>query len=438
MNNAERKIFSAHTKAGQYCNQGLTPTEALVKAANAEDLNPEMTRRVSEMLNISLTKSFMKSASDKTATFPLADCERAIKEVFAGEIHAKTASVAAGINWDCHAGSFSVTRKIDNSGDHPFFKVAKVEQKENINDLVMQAEGAKAQLRTEISKRAQDLLSTESEALTLYSNLISWFRRSDNHDKYAAFEEQCYGEYGTEVGHYLNSIYEHLNEGTERGDNSNLKLAFYFKPDEANLMFDSLMAKSDGISKSASELIIAKTALNSFDEQIGSFYKQAMGNTKVAGAADDMLDFGKKKADFSLLEDPRLEAAMTSHSQQGTGNFAKGLEAEANRIYKQPKDEADLEVDNIRRQAILADLMNNDEIISAQEPTHVESAYNTLLQISPKSTLHREVVRSVLRNATAQQAIDPFTAKQLADLEGQHLKNDALAKGKSPTPGQTA
>ena len=431
MNTAERKIFAAHKKAGQYCVEGLDPTSALIKAANLDELNPEMTRRVSEMLNISLTKSFMKSASDKTASFPLADCEKAIKEVFAGEVHAKTAAVLSDLNWELEGKSLSITRKIDTSNDHSLFKVAKTETKEDINHLVKQAEGAKDLLRAEISKRAQDLLSAEAKALRTYTDIISHFRQNAYlPQKFAQFEERCYSEYGLDVGQYLDSIHVQLNEGTDRGDSDSHKKAFYFEPDSANLLFDSLMNQTDQISKQASELVIAKAAFGSFDSQINQFYKQALGGKpEVAGCAGDMIDLSKKKADFSLLSDPRLEAAIASRGQQGSESFTKGLEAAQNRIYKRPGDETDMEMDNVRRQAILADLMSNDDIISGQEPGNVQSAYNTLLSISPRSTLHREVVRSVLRNATAAQAIDPFTAKQLADLEGQHLKNEKIEKG---------
>ena len=82
--------------------------------------------------------------------------------------------------------------------------------------------------------------------------------------------------------------------------------------------------------------------------------------------------------------------------------------------------------------------MNNDEIISKQNPQDVASAYNTLLSLSPSTTLQREVVRSVLRNSTANQATDPFTASQISMLEQSKLRNKLLNDPSTSAKGMMA
>jgi hypothetical protein len=74
------------------------------------------------------------------------------------------------------------------------------------------------------------------------------------------------------------------------------------------------------------------------------------------------------------------------------------------------------EMQNVQREALVRDLMANDEIISSYDPEVVVSAYNTLSQLAPKASLIPDVARSVLRYATAQ-SIDPHYASQLVELE---------------------
>lgn len=433
MNTAERKIFNAHQLAGSYCNQGSSPTEALVKVANDVELNPEMVRRVSEMLNVSLTRNFLKSASDKTSTFPLADAESAIKQVFTETTNSKVAAV----DWGSSEGSFTVEAIYSNDAPFSFSKTASVKPTGNLADLVRQAEGAKGQLRLEISKLAQDQLSSETRALDHYTRLVGHFTQSHNTSSYATFENQSFMDYGDKVAGILDHVFAHLPENTERGDTDYSKEASYFEPSDANRLFDALILETHTSATIVDALHAKRAELRDFESKIEQYYLHALGGAqKKASSALSLLDF-KKKADLSVglpFANP-LEAAIGAHNTQSAGSYATGLEKEQEGLYKRPKDEADMEVDNIRRQAILAELMSNDDVISGQQPEHVRSAYETLLQISPKSTLHREVVRSVLRNATAQQAVDPFTAKQLSDLEGQHLKNKALSEGKLPAPG---
>jgi len=426
MNTTERKIFAAHKKAGEYCGSGMAPTKSLIKVANENDLNPEMTKRVAEMLNISLTKSFMKSASDKTANFPLADCKEAIDEIFTKVAIHKVAKEEP----NSFSSRHSIRRKYTNSNDHEFFVFDKTaDYKENISDIVMQAEGAKSNLKVEISKCAQDLLKVESECLNSYSDIISHFRTSVDPSAYSKFETQCYSDYGSKVAHYLDSIYEHLNEGTERGDVEVCKRAHYFVQRDINNKFDALMQQTLEINKLAKLVEERKEDLKNFEANTYEFYKKVANDGKEEVTDySDLIDFSLSKVAADelpeIMQSRGLNAVMSADDSQ--------LSKERTRLNKFPEDSFDLQVDNIRRQAILSDLMNNDEIISKQNPQDVASAYNTLLSLSPSTTLQREVVRSVLRNSTANQATDPFTANQIAMLEQSKLKNKVLTEGGIP------
>jgi hypothetical protein len=68
--------------------------------------------------------------------------------------------------------------------------------------------------------------------------------------------------------------------------------------------------------------------------------------------------------------------------------------------------------------------MIDDPIISEANPDDVISAYKSLVELSPKVSTNKEVVRSVLRQSIASVAISPYDAKTWTDLEDNINKID--------------
>ena len=74
-------------------------------------------------------------------------------------------------------------------------------------------------------------------------------------------------------------------------------------------------------------------------------------------------------------------------------------------------------VNNLRRQLILQDLLVRDKVLSQENPDAVAAAFRSINQISPDTTLNKEVLRSMLRGAVQSVALSPYDAKTLADLD---------------------
>ena len=88
MNAAELKISQALDHAVDLKREGKTPNEAAIGGAKRAGLNPDMTDRLVEALNIALTNSTIRKMEDKTASFPIADKSTVISEVF-GDLEPK-------------------------------------------------------------------------------------------------------------------------------------------------------------------------------------------------------------------------------------------------------------------------------------------------------------------------------------------------------------
>ena len=82
----------------------------------------------------------------------------------------------------------------------------------------------------------------------------------------------------------------------------------------------------------------------------------------------------------------------------------------------------------MQRGLILDDLINNDPEISGADPEDVSRAYQTIIELSPETSLRKDVVRSVLREMVNTQAVSPYDAKTLTDLETSLQKRMALGR----------
>lgn len=74
-------------------------------------------------------------------------------------------------------------------------------------------------------------------------------------------------------------------------------------------------------------------------------------------------------------------------------------------------------MNNLRRQLILQDLLVRDKVLSQEDPNTVAAAFRSINQISPDTTLNKEVLRSMLRSVVQSVALSPYDAKTLADVD---------------------
>jgi hypothetical protein len=95
---------------------------------------------------------------------------------------------------------------------------------------------------------------------------------------------------------------------------------------------------------------------------------------------------------------------------------------------------ANLTMENMERQLLLQELMLTDPILSKVSPQRVAKAYEQILRLSPQVSKEKEVVRAMLRQAVASQAVAPHDADQWTRLDTDILKrrmiSDSYLRGK--------
>lgn len=430
MNSAETKIHKAFRKASQYCTEGMDPSDALSKSVTENDLNADMTKRAAEMLNIYLTHDFMRKAKDKTASFPLADVPRVLKQAFMNPMEPRNESGNS---------TTVVVRKKKASAEtqHVKWAASQDEAPREIADLVEQLNGSIKLAEINVSKLRSENERAVNGSMDSYVKLVESFRESGKTAGFAEFEKNVVSEYGSQAIEYMNNLAEILPNPTRFENLPSVKTGSYFKRSSQHDLFDAFI---DGIEESKTiatklaeltaeladmksqrdELFLSMSPVVKKAESAADFLsnnKIALAKTPQSGVAHGAARFFLKK----LPGDP-FDVAGDTTSKALDALKTKGISGEYMKHYSAPQAAADNEMANLQRAAILRDLMINDDIIAGHDPSGVQGAYNALLQLAPDATMNREVVRSFLRNAAAQQAIDPFTAKQVVDLQNEMMK----------------
>lgn len=420
MNTAERKIKEAFGKSAQYHREGLDPNDAIVKAANLEQLNPEMVKRVIEMFNISKTNETLKVASDKTSSFPIAQPDIILDRVFRqGPLCDKTAEP------EVIQDDFVVVRN--------FLKAAAMEPEPvnmDISGWIQATQGLMDEANHKLAELQTDLHQAEKKSFEGMQAVIEFFSTTNNVGKWAAFEGDILSEYGDQAKIPLETIYDLSGLEESRFDGTIGKYAFHFERTPIHDAFDQFVGQADRFGEIHLEREKLGVDVQQHIQEHNNILFQLFDIApKPASKVADLLDFNgaeRKQAFFKLPMQATAEKGMESALG---GSFQAAHEHAIKQQHQGPRDEVDIEKDNIRRQAILRELMTNDENLIGAQPDQLQSAYNVLLHLAPDATLNHGVTQSFLRSALAQQTVDPFTAKQIADLQNTIMQNKQLTAG---------
>ena len=469
-----KRIETALKDAIAFHNEGLSANDALIKSASKHELNPETICRVVESFNIAKTRAYVKTASVKDADFDLATKADVIKAVF-GDDMPKTAGSPVKkdhpieYNFEIKKTASDLLsmkdepREVDTNT-----KIVMAKQAQEVSDLdLTTARGdivfVKESFLKEFTKAAEffsysynaddsdeilDSASYQYLGNKIASDVINLVSKVANLE-YTVPANPIPKEYGQHPFHEI------LDDMIDDAEDYTAKVAEYNKAVEGQASktedLNGLISKVAGLSRDkGSDWLFAPSTkkvasrFEKFPENLIEDVSSDLFDTKVAqeeqpkvsavsflkGAGDAIsvpIPLGGKVELGKIPLGPSLES--------DSGNKTKELEEKGylSRLTKgndsSDRDAVDSEMQNVQRQALVHDLIANDEIISTYDPKIALSAYNTMLKLAPKASMMPDVVRSVLRYATAQ-TIDPNYASQLVELENNLNKREGLGDQK--------
>lgn len=395
---------------------------AIAKVASSMELNPEMACRVVEGFNAAKTRAFVKSAEDKTASFPLADKKEVLRLAFTpGEM-----DKVAQVEEDPDEGEFffrerfsqTVVEKVASAPASPYGTGRHPET------LAVRASSLMDLTKRDVEELRMKAAGYEGEIYDGVEKIASKFANIYDKPRFDEFEDEVYFTFGKQASPVLHIVANMIGDVPR----SNLKCF------ERGVMFDrldyqnevdivgSILGARDKRASTLEEMKEVEGEMAAHEAIFTNFMRKvAVQQPEEGDGKDKKKDplkgilsrsfpikrlAGKPSSDNNLIDDPL--------------NIRKNLE---DSIFGAPSstipemDPINREVFNMKRQAILADIMRNDEILSNQPPEKIEDAYNTLLALSPESVMIPNVVRSFLRSQTAAEGgLDPFSAKQLSEM----------------------
>lgn len=465
------RIEKSLNQAIKLHNSGMRANDSIIKVAKENELNPETICRVVEAFNIAKTKAYVKVAEDKAGDFDVADKKEVIKRVFENSsVEPKTASLVDDLFGERDNFKYE---EFDGNYIEETIKVSSTSEV-SLDDRIKKAYQAIEEQEREIEERKEEIVSVKEAFYTSLKRLTDSLSYAEEREKVADAVAEVFYEHGENkrAGKVLHLISKCANL---KFDEMTEKLGGAHSPTTGTFVscFNSLVESDEEYSKLAKEFNETLKQAKDGQEELMGLVKRAGGinsNQKAAkligskksqklakneDLPEDLLNdvlgalfkdkraqekLEKKIASTSFLKisnvggNAKIPSAFdpstysTLQLPSGKDLWSKGYELRLKKKTDPMGDvETSREIEGIKRQTILAELLN-DEIISQQNPEDVISAYNTMIQLAPNASLVKDVAKSVLRQGTAQ-VIDPHFASTLTELELSLLKTQNFIPG---------
>jgi hypothetical protein len=450
-----QRIEKALKDSISYHNEGMHPNDAITKSASENELNPETICRVVEAFNIAKTRAHIKNASVKYRDFDTADKAIIIRRVF-GEAPVEHSQKQA-------------------SGPDFKFEFKKVEREEfvkesfdfDLNEKIKEASIAREDIELELSNLKSEINFAKESFYNGLNKFAEYFSYSYNRETpESVFDAACFEYLENKIAMDVIDLISKTASLDYSIDENPVMLEYGDHP--MHEVLDGMVYDAEDYAQKASkynkeakelndscrelEVLTRKIAGIDSGSGIDLLFKVAKGSIadKFAHIEEDLV----KETSNALFGDPvaketieektassflKVAESGISVSPMGglvdLGNIplSRPLESAPGAKVKEledigqmlrvsgkedsiDKDQVESEMQNIQRRAIVQDLIVNDEIISSYDPDITLTAYNTMVKLAPKASMMPDVVRSVLRYATAQ-TIDPHYASQLVELE---------------------
>ena len=441
------QLKEALSRAVGYFQDGGDPNEACVKAANEAGFNADQADRLVETFNTARVICHYKVAEDKASSCSLADKET-VRSQLTSHQDEKTAEYAQ-YDYGCYRqaevdhvirqkkeAEFELKEDSISNEAAAWLKEREVRTMRELAKEASEQARAAHSLANEIAEKVAHELSRDCDLGHVHDRMARIVRAYALDDRYAPGVEK---------------VAEFLPSPSDPADISHLlKYAAQHIVDTSDL--DGIMA---GV-KEASDLVAEASALEAYASEMDKMAQEAeqpLTASDLDGKTPDelkdmllrekLLGENAKRLSARVPQDDSQAGGVTSGSggkpSGGVGNksvgglamyLLSGWKGNADADRESRISKSTDSVNNVRRQLILQDLLARDKVLSQEDPSRVVAAFRSVNQISPDSTLNKELLRGMLRSVVQSVAISPFDAKTLSDLDKTRRQAyDPKAKG---------
>lgn len=417
---AEQRILDAISDACNNVSGGMSPTDAVIKAAGDRNFNRNFVKLAVAGYNTGATtyqRQTGKTILEKMAEFPLAIEEKVLESLFPSKILApsvekNSAAVSTDYSQPPKRSMSKAAATLEKVASYKldYQDVGETARVPGDPKIAMQtAYGQAEKVKNELDQVRRKYVEAQESMVYALGQFSDYFKQSAwdrdwSFSEVDAIAAQQYGRCGTSVMDYV-----HRRNSSKEARCSDIKSA------RAVAWSVSPFTLLDQCVKVGEELVNLRRQFNA---------KQAETETRV----DEIL------RPFALSTQSSTGGATTQLDKQGT--FWGGFQYNASKplvdkmFSSTSPDEArqkamqafsnpvvDQEMQAIRARAMLYDLMQNDEIISGYDPEQTITGFNELSAMAPEASTRIAIMKPMLRKWLTQGVNEPFEISEIAKLE---------------------
>lgn len=433
---SEDRIMNALEKAAGYVNDGDSPTDAIVKAAEEYKIPLGHIELMTNAYNTSRTNIQRKNGNDifeKAGEFELADPDKVKEMLFPSKYKTKEAAHrVAAVSNEYEMSPVWMERWQKPRTQEKTATVKLVDKKpEPYPTEVNNFKKAQDEIKTNKQKLAEfrRLKQAMADSInTTYADLINYFK-TPGHAAYTTVKENASIIFGDKAAGVLEHVIKAFPHAEKQASTRNWQVAT--KASAPYNLINKILVKTAEFLQVSDKFAQAEKAVADLEVRLLRPFSKT---SEVIPSVIDGDQFWTKASD-SVVGSMLGKGVDILSGHDIVKNVAKevpGITPTDSMLKSDMSKLVDPEHENALRQieaeAALHDLLANDEIISSHKPEDVVRIYNELNQIAPRAVTHKMLLRAALRKRLAYggDQVDPIDVDQLLGIEDKLKKRDDM------------
>lgn len=444
----ESRLVDCLEKMAALVEKGSDPTDALVKIARDEDLGPGLVRLMSQAYNNGRTNAQRKSADDlfdKSASFKLADAQAAVRTLYPERVKTAADRHHESAVSDAYSSPPRWTRPAE------FVKTASVSLVSEApapypreTDHVKKAFSILRDGRKQVEEDRRLLSETRDKLASAFEDIKTYFRRvgPSVSVKQAQVNARLMFGPAADVLFKQLSLSDSLIEKAASAKAPSPSRAVASQSPYKEIGACIKMAREcrrmeeslTGLKKEAAQaarLVNDRFVVPDKDYHAGSILRPMVKEAVMGELGEDIAnsDMSGRLSNSGPIGGWLGHAAGGAAHALGTQVFNRVLPKDIDKAradtfmdLTSPQHEAKLR--NVRAQAVLHDIMANDEYLSGEHPEKVVKMYNEITKLSPRAADQPMLMRSLLRRYMQQPSVEPHDIDQQLGIENKIKDRD--------------
>lgn len=426
----QEKALMRQVKTAQgYINSGLSPDEAVVKVAEEDKVHPNTLPIIVSALNtgrqtLQREKCAGQGALALVEDFPVARVENIYAQLYPNkkqsQVKESQHSTCVSPDYFCAPTGFS--KKVPRGEQSALNKKASTKTSQ-IRPLLSQDYYA---LRRNIKRAMQDA-KTEARVLCAekaYSvkqamaELLGYFRSPSAMEPKEAFAYAKHASYRFPFFLAISDLegFVEANAKVSRSKFASHAIVPMDISKEPYTLIKEALEASQGYAEAVAYEKKVKSACIEYSQQL-SFQKEDASPVlcNFRPGTSTARDITKSSAGPGLLTPVLNGASFGFFNNLSAKNRSAQTDKKLDDSFNSVSHVDELRA--IKAKVMLADLLQNDEVISGFDPDEVTSAYNDLAQLAPSASTQIAIMRPLLRRRLSSGSLETFDADSMLSMD---------------------